>query len=265
MPSPALTPLAQIGEFTALGVLFTYIFVHVIYPVIFPTLPPARGESLLPLQRFTNWIATTAAAEKKAYVAVGLAMVLFFYANPVFHVDLNAMNSVSKETLAAEKLLADVWGNLFSRIYVMTEGRDVEELQQKGDRLVPLLDQDVRTGTLASAFMPSMIFPGEQRADQNLAAWRAFWQSDRTAALQKAMPRRFKRTGFCAECLHTLLNPGGDEKKWKPSRFPNLFWDLLGISKSRDHSTWIQISTLTPGPAYRGDPFYERFKSDRPG
>ena len=42
---------------------------------------------------------------------------------------------------------------------------------------------------------------------------------------------------------------------------PQSFLGLLGISKSRDRSTWVQVSTLTPGPAYRGGPFYERFKS----
>jgi predicted exporter/SAM-dependent methyltransferase len=253
------TALAQIGEFTALGVLFTYIFVHVIYPVIFPTMPPARGKSLLPLQRFANWIAS-AAAKKKAYVAIGLAMVLFFYANPEFHVDLNSMNSVSRETLTAEKRLADVWGNLFSRIYVMVEGRDVKELQQKGDRLAPLLDGDVRTGTLASAFVPSMIFPGEERADQNLAAWRAFWHPDRKAALRRAIHQASNELGFAPNAFTPFLTLV-ETKKMAALPVPQPFFGLLGISKSRDHSTWIQISALTRGPAYRGGPFYERFKS----
>ena len=252
------TALAQIGEFTALGVLFTYIFVHVIYPVIFPTMPPAKSKSLLPLQAFANWIATTA-AKKKAYAAIGLAMVLLFYAKPVFHVDLHAMNSVSKETLAAEKLLADVWGNLFSRIYVMVEGRDVKELQQKGDRLTILLDQDVRTGTLASAFVPSMIFPGEQRADQNFAAWRAFWQPERTAALQKAMNHVSIELGFAPDAFAPFLTLV-ETKEMAALAIPQSFFGLLGISKSRDRSTWVQVSTLTPGPAYRGEPFYKRFK-----
>ena len=252
------TALAQIGEFTALGVLFTYIFVHVIYPVIFPTMPPAKGKSLLPLQAFANWIATTA-GKKKAYAAVGLAMVLLFYANPVFHVDLNAMNSVSEETLAAEKLLADVWGNLFSRIYVMAEGRDVKELQQKGDRLADLLDQDVRIGTLASAFVPSMIFPGEQRADQNFAAWRAFWQPERTAALRKAMNHVSIELGFAPDAFAPFLTLV-ETKEMAALAIPQSFFGLFGISKSRDRSTWVQVSTLTPGPAYRGEPFYKRFK-----
>jgi predicted exporter/SAM-dependent methyltransferase len=251
--------LAQIGEFTALGVLFTYIFVHVIYPMIFPTMPPARGGSLLPIQRFSNWMAA-AAGKKTVYVAIGLAMVLFFYAYPVFHVDLNSMNSVSEETLAAEKLLADVWGNLFSRIYVMVEARDVKELQQKADRLALLLDQDVRTGTLASAFVPSMIFPGEERADENFSAWRAFWQPDRRAALRKAINQASKELGFAPDAFTPFLALV-ETRKMAPQPIPQSFFGLFGISKSRDHSTWIQMSTLTPGPAYRGNPFYERFKS----
>jgi SAM-dependent methyltransferase len=187
-------------------------------------------------------------------------MVLLFYTKPVFHVDLNAMNSVSRETLAAEKLLADVWGNLFSRIYVMVEGGDVKELQQKGDRLATLLDQDVRTGTLASAFVPSMIFPGEQRVEQNFAAWRSFWQPERTMALRKVMNHVSIELDFVPDAFapfFTLV----ETKEMATLAVPQSFFGLLGISKSRDRSTWVQVSTLTPGPAYRGGPFYERFKS----
>ncbi len=252
------TALAQIGEFTALGVLFTYLFVHLIYPVIFPTLPPAGGESLLPLQRLANRIGTSA-GKKRAYGAIGLAVVLLFFANPVFHVDLNAMNSVSKETLEAEKLLAGVWGNLFSRIYVMVEGRDVEELQHKGDLLAALLDQDVRTGTLASAFVPSRVFPGKERAEQNFSAWRAFWRPERTAALQKALVHDSIKLGFAPDAFAPFLALV-KIKEMGTLAIPQSFFGLLGISKSRDRSDWVQISTLTPGPAYQSEAFYKNLK-----
>jgi predicted exporter/SAM-dependent methyltransferase len=252
------TALAQIGEFTALGVVFTYIFVHVIYPVIFPTLPPARSESLLPLQRFANWIAATS-GKKKAYGAAGLAVVLLFFANPVFHVDLSMMNSVTKETLEAEKLLSDVWGNLFSRIYVMVEGRDVQELQQKSDRLAALLDQEVRTGTLTSAIVPSLAFPGEQRAERNFSAWRSFWRPERTATLRNALRLASIELGFAPNAFAPFLTLV-ETKELAALAIPQSFFGLLGISKSRDRSTWIQVSTLTPEPAYRGEPFYERFR-----
>ncbi len=250
--------LAQIGEFTALGVFFTYIFVHLIYPVIFPTMPPAKGKSLLPVQAVADRIATSR-GKKKTFVALGLAMALLFYANPVFQVDLNAMNSVSKETLAAEKLLSDVWGNLFSRVYVMVEGRDVHELQQKGDRLAPLLDQGVRAGTLSSAFVPSMIFPGEERGDQNLAAWRTFWQPDRKAAFRKAIRDASNELGFAPDAFTPFLTLV-ETQKMASLPVSQSFFGLLGISRSRDRSTWIQVSTLTPGPTYRGEPFYKGLK-----
>ncbi len=253
------TALAQIGEFTALGVLFTYLFVHGIYPVIFPAMPPAKGKSLLPLQAFANWVGTVG-GKKKACAAIGLAIVLLFYAKPVFHADLNAMNSVSKETLAAEKLLADVWGNLFGRIYLMVEGTDVKELQQKGDRLATVLDQDVKTGTLASAFVPSMIFPGEQRADKNFSAWRALWRPERTAALRKTLNAVSIELGFAADAFAPFLAMV-ETKEMTAQPIPQPFLGLLGISKGRDCSIWVQVSTLTPGPAYRGDRFYERYKS----
>jgi predicted exporter/SAM-dependent methyltransferase len=251
--------LAQIGEFTALGVGFTYLFVHAIYPVIFPALPPARGESLLPLQRFANWIAITS-GKKKACAAAGLSVVLLFFANPVFHADLSAMNSVSKETLKAEKLLADVWGNLFSRIYVMVEGRDVQELQQKGDRLAVLLDQEARTGTLASAFVPSLVFPGEERAEQNFSAWRTFWQPEKTATLRNALNVASIEMGFAPNAFAPFFALV-ETRELAALAIPQSFLGLLGIAKGRDRSTWVQVSTLTPGPAYRGGPFYERFRS----
>ncbi|HUL22789.1 MAG TPA: methyltransferase domain-containing protein [Thermodesulfobacteriota bacterium] len=250
--------LAQIGEFTALGVVFTYIFVHLTYPVIFPTMPPARGGSLLPLQRFANRIAA-GAPKKKAVGAFGLAVVLLFFANPVFHVDLNAMNSVSEETLAAEKLLADVWGNIFSRVYMMVEGQNVQELQQKGDRLAVLLDQDVRTGTLASAFMPSLVYPGRERAEQNFSAWQTFWRPERTAALRKALDHDSIELGFAPDAFAPFLALV-KTKEIGTLAIPQSFLNLLGISRSRDRSTWIQVSTLIPGPAYQGESFYERFK-----
>jgi len=161
--------------------------------------------------------------------------------------------------LAAEKLLADVWGNLFSRIYVMVEGRDVEELQHKGDRLAALLDQDVRTGTLASAFVPSLVFPGKERAEQNFSAWRAFWRPERTAALQKALAHDSIKLGFAPDAFAPFLALV-KTKEMGTLAIPQSFFGLLGISKSRDRSDWVQISTLTPGPAYRSEPFYKSLK-----
>ena len=251
--------LAQIGEFSALGVLFTYIFVHAIYPVIFPVMPPAAGKSRLPVQDLANRLAS-GRSRWKPYAALGLALILLLFAKPVFRVDLGAMNSVSRESLAAEKLLSDVWGNLFTRIYVMTEGRDVEELQRKGDRLAALLEADVGNGTLDSAFTPSQVFPGGERAGRNLAAWRAFWHPERVAALRETIEQASLEMGFARSAFSPFFSLV-ETKEMEAPAVPAAFHGLLGIAQSRDRSGWLQVSTLAPGSAYRGDAFDRRLRA----
>ena len=56
------------------------------------------------------------------------------------------------------------------------------------------------------------------------------------------------------------MKPLVETKEMAALATPEAFYGLLGISQSRDRSFWLQVSTLTPGPAYRGDTLYERFK-----
>jgi len=251
--------LAQIGEFSALGVLFTYVFVHAIYPVIFPVMPPAAGRSRLPVQDLANRLAS-GRSRVKLCAALGLALFLLFFARPVFRVDLNAMNSVSPESLAAEKLLSDVWGNLFTRIYVMAEGRDVQDLQRKGDRLAALLEDEAGNGALAASFAPSQIFPGEDRAGRNLDAWRAFWHPERVAALRATLEHASRELGFAEDAFSPFISLV-ETTGMKAPVVPADFYGVLGIAESRDRSGWLQVSTLTPGPAYRGEAFDRKLRA----
>ena len=56
--------LAEIGLFSALGVVFTYIFVHAIFPLVFARMPAAGREPFVPLQAFVNRIASSHTAGK---------------------------------------------------------------------------------------------------------------------------------------------------------------------------------------------------------
>ena len=251
--------LAQIGEFTALGVLFTYIFVHGIYPVIFPVMPPARRESLLPVMAFAGRIASTE-GRGRLYAALALAALLLFFARPVFRVDLAAMNSVTPETLAAEKKVGDVWGNVLGRIYVMAEGRDLAQLQRQDDRLTALLERENRSGALAPAFTPSVIFPGPERSAENLKSWQAFWNPERVAGLKRSIGQVSRELGFTADAFDPFLKRVAT-REMAPLPVPEPFFGLLGISRSRDGASWLQVSSLTPGPAYRAEALHEQLKA----
>ncbi|MBI4633681.1 MAG: MMPL family transporter [Deltaproteobacteria bacterium] len=249
--------LAQIGQFAALGVLFTYIFVHTFFPLLFPFMPPAKRPPRLPLQRFVNGIASSRGLWK-TYAALAFGVVMLFFAKPQFHVDLNSVNAISRETLNAEKRIRDVWGDIFSKVYLMVEGPDSRDLQRKSDRMAELLGEEVAAGRISQAFVPSMIFPGEELARKNFAAWRGFWDPDRVAGLREAMGDASRQLGFSPgafDPFFALL----DKQDVQGTDMPEGFSGLLGISVNQDRSSWVQVAALTPGPGYGGEDFYRRF------
>ena len=247
--------LSQLGAFAALGVVFTYIFVHAVYPFLFPKVPPAKRDGFLPLQRVADTMAK--GGMTAAFAAILFCAVMSFFAKPEFHVDLQAMNSVSRETLAAEKLIRGVWGDVFSRIFLAVEGKTLPELHAREDRLAGLLEEESKRGTITSAFVPSMIFPGEERAKGNFAAWQAFWTAGRVAELQRTMAPLSRELGFSPRAFDGFYAT----LKAKTFRVPDIpppFFPLLSIVKKQDGTGWTQFAAVQPGPAYDGKIFYEK-------
>jgi len=249
--------LVQIGQFAALGITFSFVFVHTVFPFVFPVMPPARRQRRLPVQAVVNRLAL-AGGKKKAYAALALTLFMVYFAKPEFHVDLKAMNTITEETKAAEALIAGVWGNVFSKIFLAVEGESIEDLQKTGDRLAGLLEQEVASDTLSSAFIPSMIFPGQERGKENFRAWKGFWNRERVAEFKKAMDETSSDLGFVANAFdpfYATINA----QNYRRTDIPDAFLTLFGIVRSRDGSGWMQFSTLTPGANYDGEVFYASY------
>ena len=129
--------LAEIGVFSALGVTFALIFVHFVFPKIFPAMPPSKRRT----NRFLiNAIIKIAAPAKwKLIAAIVFGLIMLVFAKPVFNVDLQTMNSVSLDTIKSEQKLQETWGNLSGKCYVLLEASSLGELQQKNEQLMTLL------------------------------------------------------------------------------------------------------------------------------
>jgi predicted exporter/SAM-dependent methyltransferase len=248
----------QLGQFTMLGLGLCFLIVHLVFPRIFPVLPPGGGRSLH-LQKVVDALGGTGRAG--FWGAALFAGVMMFFAKPVFNVSLQAMNTVGVETMAAEKLLTDVWGGMFDKVYVLTEGRTIEELQDQGDRLVARIEADLQAGVLSSGFAPSMIAPGAELRRRNFDAWRAFWSPGRVDALRQALGGAAAAQGFAAEAFapfYALLgaaSPPPEAGARILARFPG----FLGIARSPDGAAWVQVSTLVAGPAYDSRRFYDAY------
>jgi len=257
--------LAQIGQFAAFGIACSFIFVHTVFPIMFPSMQPAKKVRSQLLMNVTRKLALTG-GKYKAWAALAFAIVMLCFAKPVFHVDLRSMNTVSKETKAAEALVTGVWGDIFSKIFLLTEGSNVSRLQKKGDKLSKMLEHEKVSGVLDSVFVPSMIFPGEERARENFSAWTEFWNKNRVKELKNTIHKVSGDLGFTQNAFNpfykAIQKPYGNQFDI-PDDIPEKFYSLLGISENKnpDGPKWIQFLTLTPGSAYNAEAFYAKYAS----
>jgi predicted exporter/SAM-dependent methyltransferase len=248
--------LAEIGVFSALGVTFALAFVHFVFPKIFPSMPPAMRQSnplLLKAIKIitfpTNW---------KLIAAIVFGLIMLFFAKPVFNVDINAMNSVSKETINAEKKIQSTWGDLSGKCYVFLEASSIAQLQKKNDQLMTLLSADVQEGKLSGVFLPSVLFPSPETGRRNLDAWRNFWDKERLTKLKRNLDSAAKISGFA---------PGAFEPFWKiiknknslAGEIPEKYFEMLGIAKSS--AGYTQLSLIGTGKNYNADDFFLRINS----
>jgi SAM-dependent methyltransferase len=250
---------AELGQFAALGILFSFLFVHVVFPRIFPVMPQGSGRAL-PLRGVVSALYST--GKPGAFAAVLLALGLLFFARPQFYVSLSSMNTVSEETLAADALFTEVWGSMGQRVLLMNAAEAILPIQADNDRLLDKIEQDIAGEVLAGAFVPSMIFPGRARSEQNLAAWRSFWDEQRIEQVKEALHTAGREFGFSPDAFtdfHSFFDPSFQAE---PQPIPAEFYSLLGISKNDKDSGLLQFVTLLPGKNYDGAGFLRRYGED---
>ena len=249
----------ELGLFSAMGVLFAFLFVNTVFPKIFPDMPAGKVRNL-PLQNFVNILYNT--GKPGAIAAALLVCVLIFFAKPQFHVGLDSMNTVSQATKTADSLFTKVWGKIGDRVFVMNRAETFAAIQRCNDLSLARIEKDVQQEVLSGAFVPSMIFPGSERRDQNVAAWHAFWDSSRVEQVKKALGGTGTELGFTPEAFapfFALFEPGFAAQS---PEIPEEFYELLGISKNAHESGLIQFITVTPGKNYDGAAFLARYGGD---
>ncbi|MBW6520335.1 MAG: MMPL family transporter [Desulfoarculaceae bacterium] len=244
----------QLGQFTAMGVLFSFLFIHTVFPRLTPAMPQSRNRTL-PLQGLVDRLYST--GRTGAVSAAILALFLLFFARPGFNVSLESMNTVTPETLAADTLFSTVWGDMGDKIFLMHSGKSIDEIQQKNDILLQKFEADLRADILQSAFVPSMIFPGKLRTRDNLAAWQQFWNRDRVAGLQKELETSAAALGFAPQAFDQFLNVLQPSFQPASSVLPPHYYQLMGIAEKE--GGLIQFITLTPGKEYNSQDFMDRY------
>jgi uncharacterized protein len=247
----------QLGLFTAMGIAFSFIFVHSAFPRIFPSMPPARSNRSLPLQRWADKLAKV--GSKGVLTALLLACFLAFWARPHFSVDLAGMNSVSTATRSAESLFSRVWGNIFGKVYIMSEGRTIRALQEQNDKVLAELEKAQSQHEIQSVFSSASLFPGPARRRANHAAWIRFWSAGKVNQLHEAVTQAALQCGFNPEAFGPFFKSLTSTQDSSFQPIDRRFQTLMGISRNDRDGSWHQVTGITPGPAYNAESFYSQF------
>ena len=250
--------LAEIGVFSALGVTFALIFVHFVFPKIFPSMPPSKRRTHRFLLTAVTKIA--APAKWKLTVAVIFGLVMLIFAKPVFNVNLQAMNSLSRDTLSADQVIRKTWGDLSGRCYVLLTAPSLSELQKKNERLMSFLSEEVRQEKLAPVFLSSVLFPSGQTLQSNRAAWQNFWNEKRVTALKSNLNAAAKENGFAPDAFDPFWKIVHQNSSENFEISPKYF-EMLGIAQT--NTGYTQLSLLSAGKHYSADEFFGRLSAAR--
>jgi uncharacterized protein len=250
----------QLGQFTALGIFFSFVFVHSVFPRIFPTMPPGSRRNL-PLRHLVDVLYRT--GKPGFFAAIIVALILLFFAKPQFHTSLSSMNTVSASTIAADEMFTEIWGNSGKQIFLMNSADSISKLQTDNDRVLKKIESDIKGDILSSAFVPSMIFPGPERGQQNLADWHTFWNRTRIAEVQESLQEAGTAVGFTTDAFAGFLSMLDPSFSKTAQTVPEKFYTLLGISKNEQTSSLIQFITVIPDHKYSAESFFSRYGTER--
>ncbi|MFO7860264.1 MAG: MMPL family transporter [Desulfosalsimonas sp.] len=256
--------LGEIGQFAAFGIAFSFIFVHSCFPLLFPSLKAAKRPGKLFLQTAVDRISGGGGGSYKPVLALMFAAVMAFFANPDFNLDISEMNTVKKQTITAEKLVAEVWGQqLFDKVYLMAEAPSLAALQDKSDRLARSMAEETESKTISEAFFPAAVFPGKQRCQNNLAAWKTFWQDHDREGLEKEIRRAASALGMPGSAFSGVYEAGKSPCNGGLDIAPE-FHEMLGIHHFQtEDDEWMLFSSLTPGPDYDPQAFFNTYSAKK--
>ena len=243
--------LGQIGLFAALGILFSYLFVHLVFPHIFPTVPAASRSAWVPVDK---WLAriTVGRGFRALVVATAMFALGLVFARPKFVVDLAAANTVRPETAHDEAKVKAVWGDIFHRVYLLIDAKDDADFRQKSDAWLTVLEQEKSSGVIDHAFSPSMLSPGPVIAGQHQVAWTVFWNKDRVATVSAALREAGDKVGFAPEAFAPFLArlTAPSPSATTPAALSSGLQALYGVGPGRDGKGVVWLGSVVPGPRY---------------
>lgn len=252
--------LTEIGLFAALGMGFSFVFVHTVFPAVFKNIPPVTRPRYLPLRSLGDRMVLNR-GKTGLVLALSLCLVMVWFAMPRFDINLRDLNSVSQATLDAEEQVAATWGSFSGRIFLTIEAPDIHSLREQADQFAERLDPRINREVIQSGLTITALFPGTERSRAHFAKWRQFWHPKRIAVFKQVARTVAGEMGFNATLFSHLFDLI-DTTTFTPPPLSEDFFQISGMTPPKNDRGWILAAILEKGPAYIPESFHRLFSSN---
>jgi len=193
--------LQDMGLLAGLSILFSALFSLILIPFLIKKQNHVK-ESIKKndnfLQNIVRKISLYPFHQKIIWILfiLFLSPVLYYFSSQVqFQGNMNAINYMDAKTLAAEKHLNEITKLSQRNIYLVTKGKDLDQVLTQNERLEYFLSQS-DTDLVFNYTSISSILPSKGLQQKKLAKWNSFWTSERSDKLFDQLSFIEKEYGF---------------------------------------------------------------------
>ena len=199
--------LFDLGLFAALSLAGAAVFALVF-------LPHLLGDKMVRWRggEVVNWVDKFCAIgfERNKWVIAGVLAAgivsLFFIGRVKFEEDMNALNFVTPELKAAGDRLERISEVKLKSVYVVAEGRDLDEALLIAEKAQAPVQSLEKSGTVRShSGIQGLLLP-EAKEKERLERWRAFWTPAKRDSVAREITMAARSLGMKAEAFAPFLS-----------------------------------------------------------
>lgn len=194
--------LQDVGLFAAFSLIGASLFSLIILPHLVVLGKPAQEKVSRHniIDRLSQW-----RPERNKYLVGGillLTVVFFFTArNVTFESDMMRMNFMPERLQKAEAQLNRLNAYTAQSVYMLSEGRNLNEALQHRERADTVLQRLTRSGAIKKVAGTGGLLLSEQEQAERIARWKAYWTPEKQQSLMR------------------LLRTEGEVYKFRPAAF----------------------------------------------
>ena len=251
--------LQDLAIFAALSVVATSFFSLVLIPLLYKSKNEITVQKLNTIDKLGSY-----SYHKNKFLIVSLFVLLiislFTYSKVTFNNDLSSLNFMTPELKKTEKYLENIANISSKSIYLVTHGKNYEEVLENNNTLFSVLEKDKKSGEILNFSSIGGIVFSEEIQKQKIQDWNTFWSSEKKSNLKNNLISNgniygFKENTFSVfyETLNQNLNAISFQEYAKVKSF---FLDEFVANKNGFYT----VSTLVKVPNDKRDSFVNNIK-----